>query len=1002
LQFISLYITAMQKSLHFLWLLLLLFLAPALVLPTTVSAQPKILVLHANPSDRAADVQAKLQATGYFSTVDLWDMDNATGLGTVPTLANLQAYDAIITFTNYGPLTGVGDVVAQYIEGGGGVVNGVFSIINDYRGLYASTTYEALVPGNAISGTELTLGTVPLPLHPIMAGVSSFDGGTSSFKSDATTVEPGAYVVANWSDGTPLIVAKENVGAKNAKIVDLNFFLPSTDVPTKTNYWVASTDGAKIMANALLWVIPPPPAELAVTPHALNFGTLFSGQSDTVCVTVSDVGPNKANATPLTISSVTFSGVSDYSIVSGVSGSLTPGQSGSICVRFSPLANGGRGASMTIVSNGKDSGTQYVSLTGQGITPQVSFSQTRLFNRTTGKIGHCATQAVLVSSTGAGPLNISSVTFGGYYPGEYSVSRLPLNPLPAGTTDSLIISYCPTLEGTHTAFLVINSNAVNLPHDTIQLGGIGILPRLVVAPQPLNFDSVALGTTQVDSIMLWNPGTDTITILQNFFSSADGDFKLAALPPNTMIPPDGRVYVQISFAPQQNGIREARYRITTNIPMTFDSPARDTSSFYVNIIGEGVPFGVLSVRGTPVTDSEIVGQQLCTTDTLFNNGSAPLTITQYTLTGANASEYSLSGLTMPITIPSGGKYVFNVCITPTARGDRNATLNLTNTTNGRTTTAQLPLDVFGQAVCASVNSNATGFPAKTCVGSTDTAWVTITNCGDAMTTYTSSLSTSATAYQIIGAKTSAPISATGTSKIGILFTPTATGAAAGTLTITGTGGITETVNLDGTGGAASITGAGTAALTQIGTSTSFAATVTNAGLCDWSPGAPTIAGANAADFTCTGNTTKVIPAGGSDTLTFSYHPTTAGTSSAVASFPTESEASLPTPASVTLSGSAQTEGVAYHAEANGFVLAQNYPNPFNPMTEIRFTLPEDSHVQLDIVDMTGRIVRNVLSERMTAGNHGTVIDASELASGVYFYQLTAGSVKLTRQMMLTK
>ena len=105
---------------------------------------------------------------------------------------------------------------------------------------------------------------------------------------------------------------------------------------------------------------------------------------------------------------------------------------------------------------------------------------------------------------------------------------------------------------------------------------------------------------------------------------------------------------------------------------------------------------------------------------------------------------------------------------------------------------------------------------------------------------------------------------------------------------------------------------------------------------------------------------------------------------------------------MTLAGTSQTQGVAFHAEANGFSLAQNYPNPFNPMTEIRFTLPEDSHVRLDIVDMTGRIVRNVLNERMTAGNHGTVVDASELASGVYFYQLTAGNVKLTRQMMLSK
>jgi hypothetical protein len=240
---------AMKKLIHLFSLLLLL-----VALPSAIWALPKVLVLHANPADRAADVQAKLIASGQFATVDLFDMDNATGLGTVPTLSQLQAYDAIITFTNYGPLTGVGDVVAQYIEGGGGVVNGVFSIINDYRGLYTSSTYEALVPGNITSGTELYLGTIALPAHPIMTGVATFDGGSSSFHSDATALEPGAYLVASWSDGAPLVVAKENVGAKKAKIVDLNFFLPSTDVPTKTNYWHANTDGAKMMVNALLWV----------------------------------------------------------------------------------------------------------------------------------------------------------------------------------------------------------------------------------------------------------------------------------------------------------------------------------------------------------------------------------------------------------------------------------------------------------------------------------------------------------------------------------------------------------------------------------------------------------------------------------------------------------------------------------------------------------------------------------------------------------------------------
>jgi hypothetical protein len=280
--------------------------------------------------------------------------------------------------------------------------------------------------------------------------------------------------------------------------------------------------------------------------------------------------------------------------------------------------------------------------------------------------------------------------------------------------------------------------------------------------------------------------------------------------------------------------------------------------------------------------------------------------------------------------------------------------------------------------------------------------VTLSNCGDVTTIYNAALSNGTSQYTLVGAASTAPISAGGTTKYGVVFTPTARGAAAGTVTITGTGGINQVVTLNGTGGAASISGSGDAGLTQVNTTSSFTATVTNSGECDWLPGAPTMTGANAADFTATGGTTTVIPAGATGTITFDYKPTAIGVSNATATFPNASEASLPTPAAVTLTGTSQTQGVARLTEAQGFELGQNYPNPFNPTTEIRFTLPQDSHVTLEIVDMTGRVIRTVLDARMSAGDHGTVVNATDLASGVYYYQLTAGNIKLTRQMILTK
>jgi hypothetical protein len=84
------------------------------------------------------------------------------------------------------------------------------------------------------------------PSSPLLAGVASFSGGTSSYRSDVTTVRPGATLVAHRNDGssTPLVA----VGPHG---VALNFFPPSSDA--RSDFWDASTGGAQLLENALLY-----------------------------------------------------------------------------------------------------------------------------------------------------------------------------------------------------------------------------------------------------------------------------------------------------------------------------------------------------------------------------------------------------------------------------------------------------------------------------------------------------------------------------------------------------------------------------------------------------------------------------------------------------------------------------------------------------------------------------------------------------------------------------
>ncbi len=85
-----------------------------------------------------------------------------------------------------------------------------------------------------------------------------------------------------------------------------------------------------------------------------------------------------------------------------------------------------------------------------------------------------------------------------------------------------------------------------------------------------------------------------------------------------------------------------------------------------------------------------------------------------------------------------------------------------------------------------------------------------------------------------------------------------------------------------------------------------------------------------------------------------------------------------------------------------FGLEQNYPNPFNPTTEIRFSLPEDTRATLTVYNSLGQEVQTVMNQVLPKGNHTVKLDASGLASGMYFYRLQAGNLTQLRKMMLIK
>ena len=100
-------------------------------------------------------------------------------------------------------------------------------------------------------------------------------------------------------------------------------------------------------------------------------------------------------------------------------------------------------------------------------------------------------------------------------------------------------------------------------------------------------------------------------------------------------------------------------------------------------------------------------------------------------------------------------------------------------------------------------------------------------------------------------------------------------------------------------------------------------------------------------------------------------------------------------------------GIEQNKVPDNFTLYQNYPNPFNPVTTIKYSIPaneksEAHNVKLLIFDILGNEVAVLVNEIQTSGEYKVSFNASNLASGTYFYRLQVGDYSQTKKMLLIK
>ena len=212
---------------------------------------------------RFTDVRDKLLATGKFNSVSIYNATRFNPAGGTPSLATLQQWDAVIVWSNdsFEDAVAMGDVLADYVDAGGGVVVSVFAntstnAMRFLQGRWQQGNYIAIPQSGGFLEGPGNLGQVLDPDHPIMDGVATFVtrrvnaqgqifGG---YRPTNLSVTPGSTIIAKWNTGHTLVAL-----TPNPRVVELGFHPVSSDV-VPTAYWDAATDGDVLMANALRFV----------------------------------------------------------------------------------------------------------------------------------------------------------------------------------------------------------------------------------------------------------------------------------------------------------------------------------------------------------------------------------------------------------------------------------------------------------------------------------------------------------------------------------------------------------------------------------------------------------------------------------------------------------------------------------------------------------------------------------------------------------------------------
>lgn len=393
---------------------------------------------------------------------------------------------------------------------------------------------------------------------------------------------------------------------------------------------------------------------LVVASASLNFGTVAVGNSKTMNQTVT----NQAGVA-VTITGASASGSGFQMGGPPLPLTLAAGQSTAINVTFAPKTAGTPSGTISLTTDLPSAPTITFSVTGTAVAAGQVAANPASLSFGSVQMGSSKSLSVTVTNSGGSSVTISQATTSG--PGfSLAPASLPIT-LGAAQNTTFSVTFTPQSAGSASGNLTVTSNASN-PTLNVPLSGSAAGPgQLTPTPSSLAFGNVPVGGSLPLSVQIANSGGSSVTVSQASVSGTG--FSLAPLSLPATLGVGQNLTVGVTFTPISAGAASGSLTVSSN---------GSNPTLNVGLSGTGSSPGTLTITPAAVNfGNVVVGTNQAQTATLSASGSS-VTVNSV---GGTTSEFSVTGLTLPVTIAAGQSLSITERFAPQTSGSASTTIS---------------------------------------------------------------------------------------------------------------------------------------------------------------------------------------------------------------------------------------------------------------------------------------------------------------------------------------